>query len=137
MIPHEYLDLFEKPAFGHLATLMTDGSPQVTPVWIDYDGAHLLINTARGRLKDRNMQRYPQVAVDILDPDNPYRYVAVRGTVVEVIEDDHNAHINALTQRYLGYDKFPWFRAGQVRVIYKVRIDHVNGQAITPPVVGT
>lgn len=133
MIPDEYLDLFDKPAFGHLATLMADGSPQVTPVWIDYDGVHLVINTARGRLKDRNMQRHPQVAVDVLDPDNPYRYVAVRGTVVEVVVDDDNAHISALTRRYLGYSEFPWQRPEQVRVIYKVQIAHVTGQAIEFP----
>mgnify|MGYP001577375420 FL=1 len=78
-IPETYRDLFQKRAFAHLATLMPDGTPQVTPVWCDYDGTYIRINSARGRVKDRNMRRNPQVALGIMDPDNPYRYLAVRG----------------------------------------------------------
>ncbi|MFQ5815819.1 MAG: TIGR03618 family F420-dependent PPOX class oxidoreductase, partial [Candidatus Hydrothermarchaeaceae archaeon] len=79
VIPANYLDLFEKKAFANLATIMPDGSPQVTPVWVDVDGDDVLINSARGRQKDLNMRSRPQVALSIQDPDNPYRYLEVRG----------------------------------------------------------
>ena len=80
-IPEKYLDLFKKKAFANLATLMPDGTPQVTPVWVDYDGNHVLVNTARGRQKDKNMQKNATVSMAILDPDNPYRYLEIRGKV--------------------------------------------------------
>jgi len=83
-IPEKFKDLVTKQAFAHLATLMPDGSPQVTPVWFDYDGTHILINTAKARLKDKNMRDQKQVALSILDPENPYRHMAVRGEVVEI-----------------------------------------------------
>ncbi len=82
-IPESHLDLFKKKAFAHLATLMPKGQPQVTPVWVDYDGRHVLVNTAEGRQKDKNLQRDGRVALSILDPDNPYRYLEVRGRVAE------------------------------------------------------
>jgi PPOX class probable F420-dependent enzyme len=83
-VPADYLDLFSKPAFAHLATLMPDGSPQVTPVWIDYDGTYLIVNAAQGRQKNRNMAKRSRVAIDVIDPDYPYRYLAVRGYVREI-----------------------------------------------------
>jgi PPOX class probable F420-dependent enzyme len=83
-IPESYRDLFQKKAFAHLATIMPDGTPQVTPVWCDYDGTYIRINSAKGRVKDHNMRRNPQVALEIMDPDNPYRYLAVRGRVAEI-----------------------------------------------------
>ncbi len=83
-IPNEFRDLFEKKAFAHLATVMKDGSPQVTPVWCDYDGTHVRINSAKGRIKDKNMRRNRQVALSIQDPENPYRFIALRGQVVEI-----------------------------------------------------
>src|SRR2546422_5418541 len=83
VIPDSHLDLFRKKAFAHLATLMPGGQPQVTPVWVDYDGRHVVINTAEGRQKDKNLQRDGRVALSIMDPDNPYRYLEVRGRVVE------------------------------------------------------
>src|SRR5262245_24385613 len=86
VIPEKYLDVFQKKAFAHLATLMPDGTPQVTPVWVDYDGTHILVNSARGRQKDKNMQRNRAVALSIQDPDNPYRYLEVRGKVVDITE---------------------------------------------------
>ena len=82
-IPAEFLDLFKKPAFANLATLNPDGSPQVTPVWVDFDGTNILVNTARGRVKDRNLQREPRVALSIPDPENPYRYLGIQGRVTE------------------------------------------------------
>ncbi len=125
-IPSSHLDLFEKKAFANLATVMPDGTPQVTPIWFDWDGKHLLVNSARGRIKDRNMRRNPAVAVAILDPENPYRYLEVRGRVVEITEKGAEEHIDALAKKYLGVDKYPYRAAGEVRVIYKIKPETVS-----------
>jgi anthraniloyl-CoA monooxygenase len=121
-IPREFLDLFAKATFAHLATLMPNGSPQVTPVWVDYDGRHILINSAAGRQKDLNMDKRRQVAIEIPDPDNPNRYLAVRGLVVEITEEGADAHLDRLARRYLGRDKYPdsYRFPGEVRRIYKI-----------------
>ena len=119
-IPQTHLDLFRKKAFAHLATLMPDGKPQVTPVWVDYDGEHVLINTAEGRLKDKNMQRDGRIALSITDPDNPYRYLEVRGRIAERTHRGADAHIDAMAKKYLDKDKYPFRQPGEVRVIYKV-----------------
>ena len=103
---------------------MQDGSPQVTPVWFSIDGKYILINTARGRTKDRNMQANPRVAIAILDPNDPYRHLQIRGRVIEDTEDGAVDHIKQLGVIYMGKPfEFP---ADQVRVIYKIRIDHVT-----------
>jgi PPOX class probable F420-dependent enzyme len=125
-IPQEFKDLFTKVAFSHLATLMADGSPQVTPVWVDYDGANVRVNSAKGRVKDKNMRRDKRVALSIQDPDNPYRYLAVRGEVAEFTEDGADAHIDALAKKYLGKERYPFRSPGEVRVIYKIRPDKVS-----------
>ena len=119
-IPQSHLDLFKKKAFAHLATLMPDGKPQVTPVWVDYDGKYVIINTAQGRLKDKNMQRDARVALSITDPDNPYRYLEVRGSIAERTLRGADAHIDAMAKKYLDQDKYPFRAPGEVRVIYKV-----------------
>jgi PPOX class probable F420-dependent enzyme len=119
-IPASHLDLFTKKAFAHLATVMPDGSAQVTPVWVDYDGRHVIINTAEGRLKDKNMQRDGRVALSMADPDNPYRYLEVRGRVTERTKSGADAHIDAMAKKYLGQEKYPFRQPGEVRVIYKV-----------------
>ena len=119
-IPQSHLDLFKKKAFAHLATLMPDGKPQVTPVWVDYDGKYVIINTAQGRLKDKNMQRDARVALSITDPDNPYRYLEVRGSIAERTLTGADAHIDAMAKKYLDQDKYPFRQPGEVRVIYKV-----------------
>jgi len=119
-IPDSHLDLFKKKAFAHLATLMPDGKPQVTPVWVDYDGRHVVINTAEGRVKDKNMQRDGRIALSITDPDNPYRYLEVRGRIVERTHKGADAHIDAMAKKYLDQDKYPFRRPGEVRVLYKV-----------------
>jgi PPOX class probable F420-dependent enzyme len=119
-IPQTHLDLFRKKAFAHLATLMPDGKPQVTPVWVDYDGEHVLINTAEGRLKDKNMQRDGRIALSITDPDNSYRYLEVRGRIAERTHQGADAHIDAMAKKYLDKDKYPFRQPGEVRVIYKV-----------------
>lgn len=125
-IPDQYKDLLEKKAFAHLGTLMKDGSPQVTPVWFDHDGTHIRINSAKGRWKDKNMRNRPQVALSILDPDNPYRYMQIRGKVVDVTEAGADVHIDSLAKKYLGQDKYPFRQPGEERVIYKVSVERVN-----------
>jgi len=124
-IPGGFIDLFQKKAFAQLATIMSDGTPQVTPVWCDFDGQHVRVNSAMGRVKDKNMRRNPNVAISLLDPDNPYRYVAVRGKVEEITQDGADAHIDALAKKYLGQEKFAR-RPDEVRVIYKIRPDRVS-----------
>jgi PPOX class probable F420-dependent enzyme len=125
-IPDQYKDLLEKKAFAHLGTLMKDGSPQVTPVWFDHDGTHIRINSAKGRWKDKNMRNRPQVALSIPDPDNPYRYIQIRGKVIDVTETGADAHIDSLAKKYLGQDKYPFRQPGEQRVIYKVSVERVN-----------
>ena len=125
-IPEEVKDIFKKRAFAHLATVMPDGSPQVTPVWVDYDGTHVRINSAKGRLKDKNMRRDKRVALAVQDPDNPYRYVEVRGTVDDITESGADADIDALAKKYLDKDKYPFRAPGEVRVIYKIRPEKIS-----------
>lgn len=125
-IPQEYIDLFQKKAFAHLATLMPDGSPQVTPIWIDYDGKFILFNSALGRQKDRNIRRDNRVAISIQDPDNPYRYLQIRGKVIEITETGADAHIDKLAFKYLGVEKYPHRNPDEVRLIYKVKIEHIQ-----------
>ncbi len=120
-IPDKYLDLFgDKKAFATIATLMPDGSPQVTPVWFDFENGRVRVNTARGRVKARNMKVGSKVALSIMDPDNPYRYVQVRGPVVSETEQGADAHIDSLAKKYLGQDNYPFRRPGEVRVIYEI-----------------
>jgi PPOX class probable F420-dependent enzyme len=119
-IPGEFLDLFQKKTFAQLATIMPDGSPQVTPVWCEYDGKHVVINSAKGRTKDRNMRRNPHVALNIQDPENPYRHLALKGKVVEITEKGADAHIDKLSKKYTGKDVYPNRRPGEVRVIYRI-----------------
>lgn len=122
-----YRDLFDKKAFAHLATVGADGKPQVTPVWCDFDGTHIRINTARGRVKERHLARDPRVALSILDPDNPYRYVQVQGRVAEMTERGADAHIDALAKKYIGQDRYPWKRPGEVRVTVRIAPERVQG----------
>jgi PPOX class probable F420-dependent enzyme len=119
-IPHEFLDLFEKPSLSHLATLMPDGSPQVSPVWVDYDGQYILINTAKGRRKEINMRERPQIALDIVDPENPFRFLSIRGRVVEITEEGANEHRDRLDTRYLGITTYPIRDPQEIRHICKI-----------------
>jgi PPOX class probable F420-dependent enzyme len=127
-IPESHRDLLtdEVKAFAHLATLMADGSPQVTPVWFDTLGDFLRVNTVRGRTKDRNMTARPKVALAIQDPRDPYRYIQIRGTVVEATEDGADDHIDRLAGKYTGQATYQWGQAGQIRVIYTIRVDAVS-----------
>lgn len=125
-IPESYRDLFTKKAFAHLGTVMPDGNPQVTPVWCDFDGSYIRINSAKGRVKDKNMRRNKKVALAVTDPDNPYRYLAVRGAVEEITEQGADAHIDLLAKKYLGKEKYPFRRPGEVRVLYKIRPEKIS-----------
>ena len=125
-IPEDMKDIFKKRAFAHLGTVMPDGSPQVTPVWVDFDGTHVRINTAKGRLKDKNMRRDKRVALSVQDPDEPYRYVEVRGKVDDITENGADADIDALAKKYLDKDRYPFRAPGEVRVIYKIRPEKIS-----------
>jgi PPOX class probable F420-dependent enzyme len=126
-IPATHADLLrEKPAFAQLATLNADGSPQVTPVWVDFDGTHILVNTAKGRVKTGNLAREPRVALSISDPENPYRYLGVQGRVTEMTETGADAHIDRMAKKYLGKDKYPFRAPGEVRVLVKIAPDKVH-----------
>ena len=124
--PEKYQDLLkhETKAYLFLATIMPDGSPQVTPVWFDNDGKHILINTNEGRIKDRNMKDRSKVAMVIQDPADSYRYLQIRGEVVEYTREGADEHIDMLAHRYRGK---PWdYQPGQKRIIFKIRPDHFN-----------
>ena len=125
-IPEKYRDLFSKRAFASLATLMPNGSPQVTPVWCDLEGDFVVFNSAKGRQKDRNVRRDPRVSLAVVDPENPYRYLEIRGRVVEITEDGASAHIDKMAKKYLGVDKYPYGQPGEVRVLYKIKPEHTT-----------
>ena len=118
--------IFSKKAFVHLATRMKDGSPQVSPVWVDTEGDYIVVNSAKGRLKDRNMRADPRVALSVTDPDNPYSAVMVRGRVVKITEDGADAHIDKMAKKYLDQDKYPYRTPEEVRVIYYIEPDRVG-----------
>ena len=125
-IPQSHADLFDKKSFANLATVNSDGSPQVTPVWWDTDGTNILINTAKGRVKAKNLERNGRVALVIVDPENPYRYVSIQGRVVDTTEQGADAHIDALSKKYFGKDVYPYRQPGEVRVIFKIKPEKVH-----------
>jgi PPOX class probable F420-dependent enzyme len=127
-IPESVLDLFQRPIVAALVTIMADGQPQANPVWVDYDGQYVLINTAKGRQKARNMERRSKVTILLLDPDNVYHWVEVRGHVEDETEDGANEHINQLSHKYENKD-FRALNPGEVRVIYKIAPDKVNAHS--------
>lgn len=125
-IPAKYSDLTTKKAFANVATVMADGSPQVTPVWFDYTNGKIRVNTAKGRVKSRTMTQGAKVAVAIMDPDNAYRYIQVRGTVARVTEDGADAHIDALAQKYLGKPTYPFRQPGETRITIEITPESVD-----------
>ena len=127
-IPASHADLLQKKAFANLSTVNADGSPQVTPVWVDFDGTHVLVNTAKGRVKTKNLEREPRVALAISEPENPYRYLGIQGRVTEITESGADAHIDKMAHKYMGKD-YPFRAPGEVRVIVKIAPDkvHTNG----------
>ncbi len=128
-IPEEARDLLERPIVVTLVTLMEDHKPQATPVWIDYDGTHVLVNSARGRAKDRNMEARPDVTVLSIDPDNPYRYMEIRGRVTEITEEGATEHISKMAKKYFNRDDYyennPALREQETRVLYKIAPERV------------
>lgn len=131
-IPEAYLDLVQRPIVVTLVTLMPDYQPQATPVWFSFDGTYIWVNTARNRQKDRNMTERPQVTILSLDPQNPYRYLEIRGEVAEVTEEGAVDHINQLSAVYFNrpeyYANNPEQRFRETRVIYKIKPTHVVAQ---------
>ena len=117
--------LLARPVLASLATIAADGSPQITPLWIDVEGDDLIVNTAKGRAKARNMQRNPHVALCVVDPDDPFNVVAVHGTVSEITEDGADAHIDALARKYMGLDEYPMRQEGEVRLKIRIRPDKI------------
>jgi PPOX class probable F420-dependent enzyme len=119
-------------AFAHLATILPDGSPQLTPVWFDFDGSHFIVNSTYDRVKRRTMPQGARVALEISDPDNPYRYIQVRGTVTAVSEADGDTVIDQLTCKYLGLDRFPGRQPGERRVTFRISVDRTQTMDYVP-----
>ena len=125
-IPVEAMHLLEGRAFAHIATAMADGSPQVSPVWIDHEEGIVLFNTAEGRLKAKNLRRDPRFAISVVDPDEPYERLLIRGRAVEITDEGADEHIDALARRYQGVDKYPGRKPGEVRLIVRIRPERVD-----------
>ncbi len=124
-IPQSHADILAKPAFAHLSTVMSDGSPQASAVWVDTDGSSIVVNSAEGRLKDRNIRRDPRVAISVTDPDNPYRSLMIRGRVAKITNDGADEHINRMAKKYMGVDEYPFRQPGEVRVLYYIEPERV------------
>lgn len=122
----EQIALLRKPLIAHVATVMPDGRPQSTPVWIDTDGQAVIFNTAKGRVKHRNIERNPAVAISLVDDQNPYHMVEIRGDA-ELVDEGADDHINAMAKKYLNEDKYPFRQPGEERVIVRVRPRAVTG----------
>ena len=125
-LSEEQRGIFSKKTFAHLATRMKDGSPQVSPVWVDTDGDYIVVNSAKGRLKDRNMRADPRVALSVTDPDDPYIAIMVRGRVAKITEEGADAHIDKMAKKYLGQDQYPYRTSDEVRVLYYIEPERVG-----------
>jgi PPOX class probable F420-dependent enzyme len=124
-IPESHADILDKPAFAHLATIMPDGSPQASAVWVDTDGPHIVVNSAEGRVKDRNIRRDPRVAISVADPDNPYRLLMIRGRVTKITTDGADEHIDRMAKKYMGVDEYPLRTPDETRVMYYIEPERV------------
>jgi len=124
-IPKSHADILDKPSFVHLSTLMSDGSPQASAVWVDVDGPFIVVNSAKGRLKDRNVRRDPRVALSVTDPDNPYRSMMIRGRVAKITNEGADEHIDKMAKKYMGVDEYPFRQPGEVRVLYYIEPERV------------
>ena len=125
VLTEEQKRFFMKPNFGHLATLEPDGSPQVTPVWVDVDDQYILVNSAVGRRKVRNVERDPRVSLEVVEQENPYSMLSLKGKVVEMTTDGADAHIDAMAKKYLGQDSYPFRQPGEERIILKIEPEKV------------
>ncbi len=119
-LPPKVKAMLQKPVFVHLATAMDDGSPQVSPVWVDVEGDTILINSAEGRLKDKNVRGNKRVALSATDPENPYQAIMIRGRVVDITNEGADAHIDKMAKKYMGKDTYPYRNPAEKRVIYKI-----------------
>lgn len=126
VIPESHRDILDKKGFAHVATIGPRGEPHSSPVWYGWDGQHVLFSQTKTRQKYRNLLRDPRVALSILDPDNPYRYLEIRGRAVEIVDDEGNAFIDSMARKYLGQDHYPWHQPGDERVIVKVLPEHTT-----------
>lgn len=126
IIPEKYLDLLQTDALAHIATIGPKGEPQVTPVWFGFDGTHLKFSQTTGRQKYKNLQDEPKIAVSIVDPTNPFRYLEVRGRVARIDPDPDYAFINEMTKKYIGLDEYPNHQPGDVRVVIFVEPEHTT-----------
>ena len=117
--------LLEEPVLAHLATVDADGRPHVTPVWVDVEGDDVVVNTVEGRAKTRNLRQSAQVAISVVDPDDPYRVVSFQGVVADITTDGADAHIDRLARKYLGVDSYPMRQPGEQRVKVRIRTDRV------------
>ena len=122
----DVLSLLRRPLMAHVATVMPDGTPQSTPVWIDTDGTDVLFNTAKGRVKHRNLLQNPAVALSFVDDENAYRMIEIRGRA-EMTEEGADEHIDAMAKKYLGQDSYPFRQPGEERIIVRVRPTAVAG----------
>jgi len=125
-LTEELLTLLRRPLIAHVATVMPDGSPQSTPVWIDTDGTDVIFNTAKGRVKHRNIARNPAVSISFVDDQNPYRMVEIRGNA-ELVEDGADQHIDAMAKKYLNQDSYPFRQPGEERIIVRVHPTKIAG----------
>jgi PPOX class probable F420-dependent enzyme len=126
IIPDSHRVLFEKPIPASLATVMADGLVQVNPVWVEYDGTFICFNSAQGRQKDKNLKQRRVATLLLVDPENPYFWIEIRGRVAEITTEGANQQIDRLAKKYLGQDKYPWRREGEVRISYKIKPERVN-----------
>ena len=122
--------LFLEPNFGHLATIMPDGSPQVTPVWVEMEGDRIVVNTAEGRIKPRNVRRDPRVAISIFRQENPYQAAYIRGRVVELRHEGADESIDRLAKKYIGQDRYPWRQPGEQRLMLVIEPERAGGQMV-------
>ncbi|HWC13631.1 MAG TPA: PPOX class F420-dependent oxidoreductase [Actinomycetota bacterium] len=120
MIPSELRDIFDKKAFAHVATIGPDGALHSSPVWVEFDGRHVRFSLTTDRQKYKNLKRDPRIAVSVIDPDNPYRYVEVRGRAERIDIDEGNAFINSMAKKYIDKDVYPWHRPTDQRVVVHV-----------------
>jgi PPOX class probable F420-dependent enzyme len=120
LITHDVEKLLNDKNLAFVATLMKDGSPQITPTWIDLVGDIIIVNTAEGRIKQRNVSRDPRVAISIVDQNNPYNMVTIRGKVIEQTTLDADKHADKMAKKYLGVDKYPFAMPGEKRILLKI-----------------
>ena len=125
-VPQEFADLLRTTTVAHIATIGPKGEPQITPVWFDWDGNTIRFSQTKDRQKFRNLQRDPRIALSIVDPNNPYRYLEIRGKVVRIEEDPDLHFLNAMTKRYLGRDTYPWHQPGDEHFVIVIQPEHTT-----------